>query len=79
MTVSLPVSSTSLSAGVHRVDSPRVRRLKSAKPFRPQGGTVPAALAAVLMLVAVVVAPEKPQVQEAICQRHNGVEACRVW
>ncbi len=40
---------------------------------------VPAALAAVLMLVAVVVAPERPQDQEAICQRHNGVEACRVW
>jgi hypothetical protein len=36
-------------------------------------------LAAVLLLVAVVVAPERPQVQEAICQRHNGAEACRVW
>lgn len=79
MTVSLPVSSTSLSAGVRRVDSPRVRRLKSARALRAHGGAVPAALAAVLMLVAVVVAPEKPQVQEAICQRHNGAEACRVW
>jgi hypothetical protein len=43
------------------------------------GVTVPAALAVVLLLVALVVAPERPQVQEAICQRHNGVEACRVW
>jgi hypothetical protein len=40
---------------------------------------VPAILAAALLLLALVVAPERPQVQEAICQRHNGVEACRVW
>jgi hypothetical protein len=39
----------------------------------------PAILAGVLLLLALVVAPERPQVQEAICQRHNGVEACRVW
>lgn len=39
----------------------------------------PLALAAVLILVAVLVAPEQPQDQEAICQRHNGVAACRVW
>lgn len=52
-----------------------------ATPSRPgaSGAVVPAALAAVLLLVAVVVAPERPQDQEAICQRHNGVEACRVW
>jgi hypothetical protein len=36
-------------------------------------------LAVLLLLLAVLVAPERPQVQEAICQRHNGVEACRVW
>ncbi|WP_254992960.1 hypothetical protein [Cyanobium sp. BA5m-21] len=41
--------------------------------------TVPAVLAGVLLLLALVVAPERPQVQEAICQRHNGAEACRVW
>jgi hypothetical protein len=29
--------------------------------------------------MAVLVAPEQPQDQEAICQRHNGVAACRVW
>ncbi len=52
----------------------RSRRLKSARPLPG-----PAALAALMLLVAVVVAPERPQVQEAICQRHNGVEACRVW
>lgn len=39
----------------------------------------PWALAAVLLLLALLVAPEQPRFQEAICQRHNGVAACRVW
>lgn len=39
----------------------------------------PLALAAVLIVMAVLVAPEQPEAQEAICQRHNGVAACRVW
>lgn len=40
---------------------------------------VPLVLAAILVSVAAVVAPERPQDQEAICQRHSGVLACRVW
>ncbi|MFO0017318.1 MAG: hypothetical protein ACK52U_12290 [Synechococcaceae cyanobacterium] len=40
---------------------------------------IPLALAAMLLLAAVLVAPEQPLAQEAICQRHNGVAACRVW
>ena len=40
---------------------------------------MPVVLVGVLLLLALVVAPEGPQVQEAICQRHNGAEACRVW
>jgi hypothetical protein len=32
-----------------------------------------------LVLLALVVVPERPWDQEAICQRHAGVEACRVW
>jgi hypothetical protein len=40
---------------------------------------VPLALAAVLLSLAVLVAPERPADQEAICQRHNGAAACRVW
>jgi hypothetical protein len=40
---------------------------------------VPLALAGVLLALAVLVAPEQPADQEAICHRHNGVEACRVW
>ncbi len=49
------------------------------------GGQVPAvpalplALAGLLVLLAVLLAPEQPRHQEAICQRHAGVEACRVW
>ena len=40
---------------------------------------LPLALAAVLVGLAVLVAPEQPRDQEAICHRHAGVEACRVW
>lgn len=49
--------------------------------FRSSGRliTMPAVLAGMLLLLALVVAPEGPQAQEAICQRHNGAEACRVW
>jgi hypothetical protein len=54
--------------------SPRHRARSSGREI-----TVPAVLAGVLLLLALVVAPEGPQVQEAICQRHNGAEACRVW
>jgi hypothetical protein len=39
----------------------------------------PLVLVLVLFGAAVLVAPEHPQNQAAICQRHNGVEACRVW
>ena len=40
---------------------------------------IPLALAVILLLAALLVAPEQPLAQEAICQRHNGVAACRVW
>jgi hypothetical protein len=40
---------------------------------------VPLLLAGALCLMAALVAPEQPQDQEAICQRHNGAAACRVW
>ncbi|MCT0208987.1 serine protease inhibitor [Synechococcus sp. CS-1332] len=41
--------------------------------------TTPLLLAVGLLLGAVLLAPEQPLDQEAICHRHNGVEACRVW
>ncbi|MFM9089344.1 MAG: hypothetical protein ACKOPT_14650 [Cyanobium sp.] len=40
---------------------------------------VPLLLTAALVLMAVLVAPERPGDQEAICQRHSGEVACRVW
>jgi hypothetical protein len=40
---------------------------------------VPLVLVAALVLLAVLVAPERPRDQAAICQRHAGAEACRVW
>jgi hypothetical protein len=59
------------------------RRVRAAAPVRPQRLTAapgaPLALAAALLLLAVLLAPEQPQVQEAICHRHSGVAACRVW
>lgn len=39
----------------------------------------PALLVVVLSLAAVLIAPEQPHDQAAICQRHNGPDACRVW
>ena len=32
-----------------------------------------------LVLAASLLAPEQPEAQAEICQRHNGVAACRVW
>jgi hypothetical protein len=40
---------------------------------------VPLCVALLLLLGAAVVAPEQPRDQEAICHRHSGVVACRVW
>ena len=36
-------------------------------------------LAPSLLLLAAMAAPEQPKRLEAICQRHYGIEACRVW
>jgi hypothetical protein len=36
-------------------------------------------LVAGLLVAALALAPEAPQDQAAICQRHNGPAACRVW
>ncbi|MCT0224253.1 hypothetical protein [Synechococcus sp. CS-1328] len=40
---------------------------------------ITALLALLLVVMALLVAPERPADQEAICQRYNGVVACRVW
>ena len=50
---------------------------ESWKDASPMGA--PLFLAAFLVTVALLLAPERPEAQEAICNRHAGVEACRVW
>jgi hypothetical protein len=71
----LPTSHPAFQAASHRaVVMPRRRHTAAAVPMgRPLG------LAAVLVLLALVLVPEHPGDQEAICQRHNSAAACRVW
>ena len=75
MAVPAPLSSPLSTRPV----SGRSRPLKSTRHLSAHGGQGAGGLAVLLLLLAVLVAPERPQVQEAICQRHNGAEACRVW
>ena len=42
-------------------------------------GAIPAVLLLLLLGMSSLVAPEAPQDQAAICERHNGPAACRVW
>lgn len=56
------------------------RRVRMGPTSQPQGLGLPTLLAVgLLVLVAATLAPERPQDQAAICQRHNGPVACRVW
>lgn len=72
-----------LAPGSRRRSLPAVatrgQAVQGAPPFRIAGAAGPWLLAASLVLLAALVAPERPQDQEAICQRQAGVEACRVW
>ena len=52
---------------------PRLRMRQLVAP------AVVAGLLAALLLAALLLAPEQPQAQADICQRHNGAAACRVW
>ena len=36
-------------------------------------------LAALVLGVALVLAPEDPRAQATICQRHHSFDVCRVW
>jgi hypothetical protein len=59
---------------------PKLRR-PVVRPLRRGGatGAAPVALAGLILFLALLVAPEQPGLQAAICHRHIGVEACRVW
>lgn len=66
------------SAKVQPQLAARVRRLGDGAAASPPG--LPTLLAVgLLVLLAATLAPERPQDQAAICQRHNGPVACRVW
>ena len=67
---STPLSSASFAA-VSSSGQGRIRR--------QHRGVAPVAAVCLLLAVALWMAPEAPQDQAAICQRHNGVAACRVW
>jgi hypothetical protein len=67
-----------LASGGHLSASPLNGRPRLASVPRSRAST-PLLLAVGLVLGAVLLAPEQPRDQEAICHRHNGVEACRVW
>ena len=52
--------------------------LSVARPrVRPRQLLLPAVV--LLVLAAAVLAPEQPDAQAEICERHNGAAACRVW
>jgi hypothetical protein len=67
------------------VAGPELRHIPSgtgsrlAEPLRRHAGLAPVLAVGVLLAAALWMAPEAPQDQAAICQRHNGVAACRVW
>ena len=78
MRLSVPAAPC-LSTPSPAVLRPRERGGHSARGPRHSAVGVPLALAGLLLGMAVLVAPERPADQEAICHRHNGVAACRVW
>ncbi|MFZ9280007.1 MAG: hypothetical protein ACO28M_01380 [Vulcanococcus sp.] len=43
------------------------------------GALLGMACAATALFLALVIAPEQPQAQAEICERHNGAAACRIW
>lgn len=60
--------------------TPAAHMATAAVPPRPRRRLgLPVAFLVLLLLLATLLAPEAPQDQAAICQRHNGAVACRVW
>ncbi|MBU6353904.1 MAG: hypothetical protein KGQ81_02985 [Cyanobacteria bacterium REEB498] len=46
---------------------------------RVRAGQLVAPAIVAALLAVLLAAPEQPQAQAEICQRHNGAAACRVW
>ena len=46
---------------------------------RLRAGQLVAPAVLVAVLAVLLLAPEQPQAQADICQRHNSAAACRVW
>ena len=70
-----------LGAGVPQRVGRSLRAAAPARELAPESAmpTLALVLVGVLVLLAVLVAPERPLDQAAICQRHAGPVACRVW
>jgi hypothetical protein len=64
---------------------PRLLPAGPVRPGRPRSWSLPRSLGALpwlvvaLVLTAALVAPEQPEQLAALCERHNGPAACRVW
>jgi hypothetical protein len=71
--------STPLAVGrVLERRAPLLASLPVARPrIRRRQLVLPAVVA--LLLGAALLAPEQPAAQAEICERHNGVAACRIW
>lgn len=65
--------------------TPRLLPASLGRPGRVRAWSLPRALGALpllvgaLVLTAALVAPEQPEQLAAVCERHNGPAACRVW
>jgi len=68
--------SASLSGSL---SAPLARRARPIREIAPVRGLTGLAAVGLLLLLAGLLAPEQPSAQADICQRHNGVAACRVW
>ena len=62
----------------HSISQVNRRAVDQPAPL-PAVPLAPLILAGLLVLLAGLLAPERPADQAAICQRHAGAVACRVW
>lgn len=68
---------TSSSLSVLSSGTPIVARRPVMRLRLPQ--SVGALMTAALVTGAFVLAPEQPQQQASICERHHSADVCRVW